>query len=320
MNPRARSIFIGAVFPIAVAAVAAALMLSWLPELPNRVAIHWGPDGADGFGSPWVLVLMPLAVAIAFAAFAVGVTRRGSAGLTVNHKLLLVASMWLSIVLSVVMAGSLAIQRSDDGAAIGPVWPVVLVGFLIATAVGALAWFFLPQGSRAANAAAAAPLPIAAGERVYWSRRVGLGAMGTGIVIGAVVLALAAAVVTALFAPTALGFAVAALVFVALVGATTTRWKVSASASGLVVRGVLGWPRMTVAAADIRSVGVATVDPLGEFGGWGFRWGAPDRSGLIMQAGEAIEVTRSNGKRFVVTVDDARTGAAVLAAYIGQHV
>jgi hypothetical protein len=55
------------------------------------------------------------------------------------------------------------------------------------------------------------------------------------------------------------------------------------------------------------------VNPLAEFGGWGWRWGADGRVGVVLRAGEGIQVTRTNGKRFVVTVDDAQTGASVLA-------
>ena len=38
---------------------------------------------------------------------------------------------------------------------------------------------------------------------------------------------------------------------------------------------------------------------------------------MISHGGEAIEVTRRDGRRFTVTVDDAATGAALLAAYAG---
>lgn len=37
---------------------------------------------------------------------------------------------------------------------------------------------------------------------------------------------------------------------------------------------------------------------------------------IIAVVGPAIQVTRSSGRKFVVTVDDADTGAAVLAALL----
>lgn len=61
------------------------------------------------------------------------------------------------------------------------------------------------------------------------------------------------------------------------------------------------------------------VDRKGEFGGWGLRLSVDRRFGVVLRAGEAIEVTRANGKRFVVTVDDAGTGAALLEALIAAR-
>ena len=42
-----------------------------------------------------------------------------------------------------------------------------------------------------------------------------------------------------------------------------------------------------------------------------------DRFGLVMRTGEGIVVTRGNGRIFAVTVDDAETGASILAAAAG---
>ncbi len=66
--------------------------------------------------------------------------------------------------------------------------------------------------------------------------------------------------------------------------------------------------------ADIASVRAIDVDPFAEFGGWGLRYGLDGRYGVVLRRGEALEVTRVGGRRFVVTVDDAQTAAAALAA------
>ena len=57
---------------------------------------------------------------------------------------------------------------------------------------------------------------------------------------------------------------------------------------------------------------------MGEFGGWGLRLSVEGRFGVVLRQGEAIEVTRANGRRFLVTVDDAATGAALLQALIAR--
>jgi len=51
-----------------------------------------------------------------------------------------------------------------------------------------------------------------------------------------------------------------------------------------------------------------------EFGGWGVRTSvATGATGVVLRSGEAIEIHRTGGRRFLVTVDDAATGAALLA-------
>jgi hypothetical protein len=58
---------------------------------------------------------------------------------------------------------------------------------------------------------------------------------------------------------------------------------------------------------------VVSVAPLGDYGGLGLR----HRRGVTAVAtrgGEALEVTRADGRRLVLTVDDAATAAGVLQA------
>jgi hypothetical protein len=49
-----------------------------------------------------------------------------------------------------------------------------------------------------------------------------------------------------------------------------------------------------------------------EYGGWGWQLGRRQRFGAIFRGGEALEVTRGDGRRFVVTVDAAAEAAALL--------
>lgn len=80
----------------------------------------------------------------------------------------------------------------------------------------------------------------------------------------------------------------------------------------------IGFPRFRLPSSDIRHVETVHVEPVGDFGGWGLRW-RPDRFGVITRTGEAIAVRRRSGRRFVVTVDDADTGAALLHTLAGRH-
>lgn len=75
----------------------------------------------------------------------------------------------------------------------------------------------------------------------------------------------------------------------------------------------MGWPRTAIAPEQIRSVAVVEVNPMGEFGGYGWRRAPDGRSEIVLSKGEAIEVTRMNGKKFIITMHDAKRGAEALA-------
>jgi hypothetical protein len=94
--------------------------------------------------------------------------------------------------------------------------------------------------------------------------------------------------------------------------ATTAAWRVRIDSRGAITEGLLGLPRFTVPLADIRSARVVSVDPLADFGGWGVRWGSGRSLGIVLQAGEALELERLDGRRFVVTTPDAERAAALI--------
>ncbi|MFT4218816.1 MAG: hypothetical protein QM619_16765 [Micropruina sp.] len=97
------------------------------------------------------------------------------------------------------------------------------------------------------------------------------------------------------------------------------RVRVAVDASGLRVSGPLGWLRVRIVLDDIATVGTAEVRALREFGGWGYRvaFAGPlvGAKGFVLRSGQAIVVTRRSGAIEVVVVDDAGTGAALLAEY-----
>jgi hypothetical protein len=65
---------------------------------------------------------------------------------------------------------------------------------------------------------------------------------------------------------------------------------------------------------EISSATMVDVDPAG-FGGKGWRV-LPDKTGLILRGGEAMAITFLEGQQFVITVDDASTGSALLNGLI----
>ena len=98
----------------------------------------------------------------------------------------------------------------------------------------------------------------------------------------------------------------------------TVSWRVRVDHTGLTVRPPLGWPTYRVALAEVADASITTVVPLGEFGGYGVRFGPGRRLGVITRGGDALEVKRRDGRTVVVTVDDAGTAAGLLTTLAAQ--
>lgn len=316
---RRRILVIGGVIPVVMSVVAALITLTWLPELPDPVATHWGPGGVDGYGPAAIMIALPAAITIAFAAFAVfsswKVSPRGL--LLSGQKLMVVTSVWLSALLSVTMGGSLYIQRGLADASDSPdVLPWMLAGLVAGLVLATGAWFALPAMTRVPlSSAAAAPIDVTDTERVAWSRTVTITPAAWWVIGVGLAVALGAVVITVVVDTWSI---VAIVLFVAIAAFVvgSAAWRVTADRRGLTVRSAVGWPQITIPTAQIASAQAVQINPLAEFGGWGYRWDAAGRSGVIMRTGDAIEVTKQNGKRFVVTVPDAATAASVLSAHI----
>lgn len=319
-----KAVLIGAALPIAIALSSTLLMLTWLPELPDPLAVHWSGAGADGFGPAVPFILAPLIIVAVFSIFTVAMSWRTapSGALLYNQKILLTTSVWLSTMLSVGFVGSIAVQRGLADAKDAPeIGVLLLVGAVAGIMLGAAGWFVLPKGESSIVDAGHHPkaLDLRGDERLSWSHTAQLGKVAFVIVGTSLAVAIGAAVFASIASSSSAVIAIIVLVFVSALVVTNTWWRVSADHRGFVVRGALGWPSKRISLDDIRTVQVVDITPTRDFGGYGWRWTADGRSGVILRAGTAIEVTVSSGKRFVVTVDDADTGAGVIAALLTQQ-
>nr|MDT0657145.1 hypothetical protein [Micromonospora sp. DSM 115978] len=81
--------------------------------------------------------------------------------------------------------------------------------------------------------------------------------------------------------------------------------------------GPWGWPSRRTPLAEITDVWTERRFPS-QVGGWGYRGLPSGNSTLMIRAGECLVIRRRSGAEFSVTVDDAGTGAALLAA-LRQH-
>jgi hypothetical protein len=313
---RSTVVIVGVIAPLVLVLACAAIMVSWIPFLPDPIAIHWSSDGVDGFGSAWMFVLMPVAITAFFCAIAyIGVRATGNF-ISLNSKFLLVTGLFLSTFLGLGMLGALESQRGLADAADAPdIGLPMLLAAVAGVVVATVGWFVLPEAHRnGLQGEEPEAVQVEANERLYWSRSVTL-SPGVAVLVSVVVLgSLAIGVAVFLTSPERGWFAVVPVLFVAVLAFLTSFWRVTVDGRGFTVRAPLGWPRVSIPIGEIAEVRVVDIEPTADFGGWGWRWAAGRRTGLILRRGEGIEITRRDGRRFVVTVTDSAVGAGVAKA------
>ena len=81
-----------------------------------------------------------------------------------------------------------------------------------------------------------------------------------------------------------------------------------------VAYGRFGWPRRVVDLAQVEDASAVLVDPK-DWGGWGYRWNPrASATAAVIRKGPGIQLEFKDGRRFVVTVDDAVNGAKLTSA------
>ncbi len=297
---------------LAVVGAAAITVWSWRAELPDPVASHWGAAGRpDGFTSLAPLVAWTLGLGAALVIL-FGATTWGLGQTAVIRRIAAAATIWSALFLSIVVVGSLEIQRGlTDARQAGGVDGVLLIAFLGSLLPAAVTAAVVPgDPPRPTSEAVPADAPrvrLIEGERAVWISRIASpAAFVVAIPVGLLFIVLA--VITRawgmLVAPT-----VIALVLVAL-----SAFVVRVDRDGLTVRSAIGWPRYRVPLDELVRAGVTQVAPMRDFGGWGWRVGRGGRVGIVLRKGEALEVIRTGGRSLVITLDDAATAAGLLNA------
>ena len=297
--------------------VAAASLVGMLltTDVPSQLATHWGVDGTvDRMGDVGsyvaiVAFLVPGFIAT-MAGFSVSPLRYGASRLFVRSILFMTA--WFAVFISVAMYLGVQSQRGVVDASTLPLSSVLaplIIAFVVAVIAGAVVALAAPTVPATPGLSAeASTADLAAGERVYWAQTARSPRGVVAIPVGAMVL------IVVLF--TIVGIPPGVTLIVGLLLAslfTMLSWRVIVDHRGLTVTGLFGFPRFHVPTEAIVAAAAIGVSPFGDYGGWGVRLG---RSGwgVIARAGSAIEVQRTNGSNFVVTVDDAETGAGLLSS------
>lgn len=150
------------------------------------------------------------------------------------------------------------------------------------------------------------------GVNAPWVRTTALPRAAIAAIVVLTLVVAALAVVLAIDG-TPVWWVLAGATIVLLISWTAFAFRVQVDDEGLTVRSALGFPTFSVPRAEIADATATTVRTFRDFGGAGIRFGAGWRVGVVLRSGPAIQVTRKNGRVFVVTVDDAAEGARLLA-------
>ncbi len=318
-----RAVWVALVVPVVLTLVAVVLQLTWLGQLPDPVAIHWGTSGVpNGFAAAWVVPAMTVATGLLLPGIMAAVTipalRRGAQGAT--FRFLAATAAGMAAMTAVISTWSVAVQRGLSDAASAPsVMPAMVVGLAALLVVGLLGWFVQPvQHQVVPGAAVAAPLPVRAGERVMWTRTATAARWLAALLLAVTALNTTLAVVFWFTSPQTVPIVAGTALLVLLAFVSSASFTVRVDRDGLTVTSALGVPRFRVPLDDIVSAGTGDTVGFGEFGGYGVRT-ASHGTGVILRNGEALRVTRSSGRQFVVTVDDAALGASVLQGLVAQR-
>lgn len=314
---RRRLLVLTVVAPLLLCGAGAVLTLAWLPQVPAEVAVHWGADGVDGVAPAWLYPVLLAAVGLLFAAaFGLPTLSVRRDGLSAQQKILSVTAVGASGLVAVVLTGALAVQRGlRAGDPVPDIGAVMLAGLVAGVLLAGAAWLILPPAQPGAVERRDVPqLAVGEHERLVWMRSETPPPVVTAVALGLVVVLLGVAVLATAVAGAsfALLFAVPVLIGAAL--ASTMSWHLRVDERGFAARSALGVPRFRVPLEQIAAAEAVRVEPMPDFGGWGVRLGAGRRTGVVLRAGDAIELTRTDGCRLVVTTDGAADAVGLLEA------
>lgn len=315
---RGRAWLLGVLVPAAITAIAWIAIVALLPRVPDPAAVHWGVSGVDRVGSRAELVTtMAVISAVSLLVLAVLAVRTGRQALT--RRMTLALAVGLASLFAVVSLGTVLVQvdvptAEQAGSVDGWIALALVLAVVLGAVAGMLAGADPAQPATGARLTGAPVASVSAGEKAAWVRSVaGLGERATWLLVAVgAVLTVGLGLLTRSVVPLVVLVPILVLLLV------MTTWQVQVDARGLTARGTFGWPRLHVPADEVERADVVQVRPLREYGGWGLRTSVRGTVGVVIRTGEAIAVERSGGRRMVVTVDDAATGAALLNTYAAR--
>ncbi|WP_427869420.1 DUF1648 domain-containing protein [Leucobacter luti] len=312
---------VGVAAPMLIIGIAVTLTLVWIPRLPDPMAVHWGLDGApDGFGPRWLTPAMAASIGVLLVGLSTAFwwpRRRGSMhGVWApTHRFMAAFVLGNVTFIEGIAVGTAVLQLDQvEAAGAGGIWGVLGLSLGLAVAAGVLGWLCQPAVEvTAGESSDAAPIELGSTERAVW---LGVARPRPAFVIVMTwlsVMTLGAGIAMSMSGPPVGLILIAVALLLAFLMALTSWFRVRVDASGFEARSWSGWPEFRIPLNEIERVEVRDFEPFAEFGGWGLRW-APGVTALVLRGGQGMKVVRKTGRAFVVTVEGADRGAALLAA------
>ncbi|MGW2179388.1 DUF1648 domain-containing protein [Streptomyces sp. NPDC001732] len=303
-------------------AVDLGLFLVFRDRLPDRPASHFTAGGqVDGHvGLIWYAVFCALVFVVTGVLWSVMVMRGKFYGRA--HRLLVAGGYALAGFLGWTMGATLfanvdAVEgaRGEAQGVSFPMWQlaVALGVAVLAGGIGAGLAALRPVPEPRAGSEPAgdgARIALADGEVAGWAR-----SAGSRWPLLMVLLLVAVGVVGLFVSGWAAGLPP---LLIGVLMAGFVRPHVVVDRRGITVSGTLRWPRVRVPLDRIEAASSRHINPLAEYGGWGYRI-RPGGTGVVLRSGEGIVATLVDGRKFAVTVDDSATGAALLNTLIDQR-
>ena len=191
---------------------------------------------------------------------------------------------------------------------------VVLLAVVLAKLGGQQAIAFAKQ-HRATSQAPTPVMDLEPGERAVWSTTL----TSRWLLLPAVFILVVGPLT--MLAPGAPPWLLAVVVLAGVACLSLASIRVTAGNDGLSVRyGVLPWPATNITLDRIESATVIDVRPM-EWGGWGYRGMLTlmRQAAVVLRAGPGLRLDLTDGRVFVVTVDEPEIGAGLLNAEVARQ-
>lgn len=305
---------ISALIGLVLIVIAAFIANAWRNDLPNYLAAHWDATGTPtrstsfgGYIAPWIIMGL-----VTLGLFTV--VGRALGNQAMYRKWIAAMNVWTGLFCGTYLLTGLWFQRGVGDYPRAPLTTITVGLPLIVSILGlALTWVIIPGDPPMPTTIPipndAARIVLPSQQRAVWHRRIsGRKVLIIGTIGTLVILAMAywlwnwALLLTA--------------ILLMLLYFTMLAFSVRVDSGGLTVRSFLGWPRTHIPLNEVVRASVTTVNPVGDFGGWGWRAGlGGNRIGVITRNGKALQVERTGGRYFVITTDDADGAAALLNTF-----